>query len=698
MKNAEPAWVAPKSDLMANQIPVETLPLDSRPQADTSHGHLRLRVLSGSAIMLLSSVFVSGVNLIYNIAIAHALGAGNFGHASVVYTLLMLLSSVTLAFQLICSKYVARSSSSRETVAIYRLLHRRSWMAGLALGLALALLSSAITRYLNLPSSDFIITLALGIVFYVPLGVRRGFMQGTYDFWPLAINFALEVVAKLVGTVILMALGHGVEGVVGATSASVLVAYVLGIPRRHHLSDIAPATLAEGLGEGVQAITFFVGQVIISNLDVVLVKHFFDATQAGVYAAIALVGRLVYMLSWSIVSGMFPFSAGTHSEAKGGRVVLSTALLLVIGVGVLSALGAWLAPPALWHALLGAGFPIASHGFSALLAYYAAMTAIYCVSIVLMSYEVSRKIGNVAWVQLGFSGLIVLAIYLFHSDLSEVITVQFVLKAALLVAVSVPFLRFSSLLKPSHVVPVFPGQLQRIRQVEENEVIAEFLKGEFYQEEFRRYRQTFGDLVYQPDLSDERENALRRALLFQRRGRLWRELPPDTEWWEVEFTPEDLRRMRVFARNQWLRYGAPGFLLLDTVEKVRARIRSQSRDPFILKLRSLSMEMEKRDGEMQHRSVVLITINDFAPLTILEGNHRMTAAALVRPDTLHQRFRYFCGFSPHMSDCCWYRTDISTLWRYGLNTIAYYLLDRHKVSTTILEAEAPLSSRDVNAT
>ena len=681
---------------MARGIPVDSVSFEPGSQADSAHGHLRRRVLSGSAIMLLSSVFVSGINLIYNVAIAHALGAGDFGHAIVVYTLLMLLSSVTLAFQLICSKYVARSGSAGETAAIYRLLHRRSWAAGLGLGLALALLSSAITRYLNLPRSDLILILALGIIFYVPLGVRRGFMQGTYDFWALAINFAVEVVTKLLATVVLMAAGYGVEGVVGATSASVLVAYCVGIPRRHRVSEIHPATLAEGLGEGVQAITFFVGQVIINNLDVLLVKHFFDVTQAGVYAAIALVGRLVYMLSWSIVSGMFPFSAGTHAEAKGGRVVLSTALLLVIAVGVLSGLGAWLAPPALWHVLLGAGFPHADRSFSALMAYYAGMTAIYCVSVVLMSYEVSRKIGNVAWVQLGFSGLIVLAIYLFHHNLTEVITVQFVLKTALLVAVSLPFARLSSLVKRPQALPVFPSQLERIRRVDENEVISEFLKGEFYQEEFRRYRQSFADLVFRPDLGDARENGLRRALLFQRRGRLWRELPADTEWWEVELSAPDLRRMRVFARNQWLRYGAPGFLLEDTVEKVRARIRSQSRDPFILKLRSLSTDMATGEGERQHSSVLLITMNEFAPLTILEGNHRMTAAALVNAEMLHRRFRYFCGFSPHMSDCCWYRTDISTLWRYGLNTIAYYLLDRHKVSTTILEAEALLSSRDVN--
>ena len=91
---------------------------------------LRRGVLSGSAIMLVSSVFVGVMNLVYNFTVAHKLGAGQFGHASAIYTVLMLLSSVTLSFQLLCSKFVARSESESERIAIYNLLHRRSWLGG----------------------------------------------------------------------------------------------------------------------------------------------------------------------------------------------------------------------------------------------------------------------------------------------------------------------------------------------------------------------------------------------------------------------------------------------------------------------------------------------------------------------------------------------------------------------------------------
>ena len=70
-------------------------------------------------------------------------------------------------------------------------------------------------------------------------------------------------------------------------------------------------------GEGLQAIVFFSGQVVINNFDIVLVKHFFVPEQAGIYAAVSLVGRLVNMCAWSVVNTMFPVVGRRPPERPG---------------------------------------------------------------------------------------------------------------------------------------------------------------------------------------------------------------------------------------------------------------------------------------------------------------------------------------------------------------------------------------------
>lgn len=246
--------------------------------------------------------------------------------------------------------------------------------------------------------------------------------------------------------------------------------------------------------------------------------------------------------------------------------------------------------------------------------------------------------------------------------------------------------------------------MKKLRRVTESEVVAEFLKNEFYQEEFHHDRHQFESLVLQADISDENANAVRRALLFRRRGHMWREIPPDTAWWEVEIEAEDLDRVRVFPRAQWRRVADGSFLLSDVAERIRnQRFRGKTRD-FIARVQALSYHLRTSAEES---AVVLIGIDDSLPVTILEGNHRLTAALLASPTVLRTRFRVFCGLSPRMSECCWYQTNVSNLWRYAKNRARNLFYDRDadvervmapmNEAPAIVAAEAPVAAQNTLA-
>ena len=127
--------------------------------------------------------------------------------------------------------------------------------------------------------------------------------------------------------------------------------------------------------EGLQAIVFFSGQTVINNFDIVLVKHFFPPVEAGLYAAVALVGRLVNMCAWSVVNTMFPVSAGAGGDEHEASQVLFTSLSMVFLI--LSALifGLWMVPSFLWKTLFGAQFEVGSYGKLAPLLILYAITA-----------------------------------------------------------------------------------------------------------------------------------------------------------------------------------------------------------------------------------------------------------------------------------------------------------------------------------
>lgn len=208
--------------------------------------------------------------------------------------------------------------------------------------------------------------------------------------------------------------------------------------------------------------------------------------------------------------------------------------------------------------------------------------------------------------------------------------------------------------------------MKLVRRVIEPEVIAEFLKNEFYQQEYDHDREQFERIVLEPDLTNESQNAVRRALLFRRRGHMWRELPADTQWWQVEIGPEDLPRVRVFPRAHWRKISNGSFVVADIVDRLRKVPGNGRNGPLISKIQLIRYRLQR---EAIQSSILLIGIDENKPMTILEGNHRFTAAMLVSLQRVQTSFQILCGFSPHMDECCWYVTNLRTLWKYLNNRL-----------------------------
>ncbi len=648
-----------------NKDGVELSGSNTRPVAKKT---LKSQLLGGSLMLLAGSGLVGITNLVYNVVTARLLGPTGFAHATAVYTLLMLMSGITLSFQVVCAKYVAKSLSAEGRARVFASLHERSWIAGLALGLLLFLLKRPLSAYLNLPDSSLISLLALGTAFYIPLGVRRGYIQGVHAFGPLALNFMLEGLVRLGAVFLLIEIGLGVKGAVFASVLAVVVSYFAARPS----PGLTVAGLREvsiSFREGLQAIVFFSGQTVINNFDIILVKHFFPPAEAGFYAAVALVGRLVNMCAWSVVNTMFPVSAGARGDEQESSPVLFTSLLLVFLILAVLIFGMWIVPSFLWKTLFGAQFGVGNYGsLASLLILYAISTGVYSLSSVIITYEMSRKIANTSWLQLAFSGAMAVGIYMLHQTLRQVILVQLVLMIVLLLVLMIPLLRRQ--LSPKALLTY--SDLQVSRELTDAEVIAEFLRSEFHHPEFDDYRREFEHLVSRPDLGSSRENAMRQALLFLRRGAMWRELPANTKWFEVELTPDDLARIRFFPRAQWRRLAQGSFFLTDMVERIRTKLEQPSSDRFLGKLRLLSYSVQE---DLINPTVLLIGVDRNSPLTILDGNHRMAAALVSQPFRALDRFRFICGFSPEMTRCCWYYTNVNTLFRYFKNLVRYLSYD-----------------------
>ncbi|MDH4280350.1 MAG: hypothetical protein OEW83_19980 [Acidimicrobiia bacterium] len=172
---------------------------------------------------------------------------------------------------------------------------------------------------------------------------------------------------------------------------------------------------------------FLVGQILINNGDVLIVKAEFPRDAAGVYSAVALMGRAVFFLSWSAVATLFP--AVARREATGSN----TDELLVGGLAVVGvACGGMVAASALFgnlffRSILGPEYEAAA----SMLVSYATATSLFAVANLVVTHQLSlgRTIQSRLLV-IGAVGQTVLVV-LARSSLPAVVNVQVLAMTAL---------------------------------------------------------------------------------------------------------------------------------------------------------------------------------------------------------------------------------------------------------------------------
>jgi len=62
----------------------------------------------------------------------------------------------------------------------------------------------------------------------------------------------------------------------------------------------------------------------------------------------------------------------------------------------------------------------------------------------------------------------------------------------------------------------------------------------------------------------------------------------------------------------------------------------------------------------------------------------LVASILASPSGLN-KIRFLCGLSPRMTECCWYNTNLVTLFRYGKNVLTQVVRNPETELTRILQ-------------
>jgi O-antigen/teichoic acid export membrane protein len=197
------------------------------------------------------------------------------------------------------------------------------------------------------------------------------------------------------------------------------------------LKSIALPTAEKKMVKNFFIITAFyeLTQIVINNSDILLVKHYFDANEAGLYASLALIGRVVYFIAWMFVMLLLPSVIQLKKEGKSTLPVLVKYLGYIAAIAITIVVGCYLFPETIINMLFGNEYLI----IAPLLWKYALATGIFAISNIFAYYYLSLD-KYIPVVLSGLFGMLqIVLILFFHESLAQVVYVQIFAMVLLLI-------------------------------------------------------------------------------------------------------------------------------------------------------------------------------------------------------------------------------------------------------------------------
>lgn len=354
--------------------------------AKTGGKHL---AASGS-ILGIAIILANAGNYLLNVFLGRWLTPAEFADANLMVTIMLLVTAIAVSLQLIAARFASINDANGdegETAAMAAWLERRAGIAGLVVAVALVLGAPAWRNFFNSESALPFVILGLGMPFYLVQAVGRGVLQGRLTFRPLAATFIVEMVVRVLAGVSLVAFGAGVEGATLGLTLSFLATWfhVRMLTSYRGAGVLSSSTVRSIIAYAGPVGVLLLGQIIINNGDVLIAKRFLEPETAGVYAAIALVGRAVFFLSWSVATTLFPAAAQRDQAGEDSNGLLYGGLGIVAVMGVGFVVGAKF----LGGIVLGEVFGPEYGGVSNQLALYAFATSLFAMANLIVSHHLS---------------------------------------------------------------------------------------------------------------------------------------------------------------------------------------------------------------------------------------------------------------------------------------------------------------------
>jgi O-antigen/teichoic acid export membrane protein len=269
--------------------------------------------------------------------------------------------------------------------------------------------------------------------------------------------------------IIFVFLGLGVLGAIGAVAASYFVATFLALfmlevhLQREKVTCHHEQNPEESSRSYISEVYQYLSPVaitllcfmLLTNIDMILVKHFFAPVEAGYYSIAQMVGKITLFLPIPVVMVMFPKLTSLEGQERRALSTLRLSLIIVASLCIATVLASLFFPSLIVRILSGKLYPECIP----LVRFFSINMTFFSLTYLLLHYHLSTHRKRFLYILIFFTLTQIGLIGLFHNTLTQVLFVMSVVSVCLFI-VNLLLIHFS--LSSPHSIRSFKNNIDRL--------------------------------------------------------------------------------------------------------------------------------------------------------------------------------------------------------------------------------------------
>ena len=395
------------------------------------------RLIRAGSVLTVLNLATGAIGYLFQVLMGRVLYPEDFVVLNALMAVGMVACSPLAGLGLVLTRQVAvvqTAGDGGRLRVLYRTIGIRLLVVCVAgLGL-LQVCSPAVRQYLRI-RDDLSLWLFGGILMLTAfVFLNNAFLQGMQRFgWLGGLGVGAAVIKSVLCLLFVTTCGWGLHGALGGVLATMVCVGAAGAwaivegASANGTSDQEVPPFAIHLIPAL--IAGNIALVAMTQLDIVLVNHYFEPDASSRYTAVSILGKAVLYLPAGLATAIYPMAVENRAKRRGSRdiVLQSVAATLVLCGG--AALVYRMAGERIISVLFGENYVQAGH----LLAMYGLAMVPMGVAIVAKHFLIAISRTLFAWVFVAAAAVEVAVIHVWHPSLEAVIAVIAVCNALLAV-------------------------------------------------------------------------------------------------------------------------------------------------------------------------------------------------------------------------------------------------------------------------